>query len=158
MRQVQKRWLLAMAALIPIAAARPAPPRRVASTALPRPYDRLPPSLYDADTGEPDGRMPDVGACFPTRVVNVTTHLPVGRRASRGTEVHYLDGHVQVSSYDRVDAAEHARRGDPVLLCAVSIPTDCPPGDFRGVMYRASDLRTRLSWVMRNALHGCGGA
>lgn len=159
MKPVPKRWMLAMAALAPTSVARSAPPpQHVASTRPPSPYDRLPPTSYDTDAGEPDGRMPEVGACFSTRVVRVTTHLPVGRRASRGTEVHYRDGHVQVSSYDRIDAAERSRRGDPISLCVVSVPAKCPAGDFRGVMYRATDLRTRLSWVMRNALNGCGGA
>lgn len=139
---VPRRRLLAMAALVPIAAVSPVqPPRRVASTGLPSIYDRLPPSSYNSDIGEPDGRR---GRLLPDKVVQVPTHLPVGRRSSRGTEVHYRDGHVQVLSYDLIDAAEHATRGDPMLLCVVSIPPDCPAGDFPGVMYRTIDLRCKL--------------
>ena len=106
------------------------------------------------ESGEPAGRMPDPGSCIMTRVYQVTTRLI--HITNSGTTIIYQDGHAQVS-YDHVRNAERARRGDPVRLCVVSVPKDCPPHDFRGVMYRATDLRRHLKWSMRNAEHGCGG-
>lgn len=106
-------------------------------------------------SGEPAGHMPSLGSCMSTTVAQVTTRLE-GVRDS-GTAVIYADGHAQVS-YDRVPNATHARRGDPVRLCAIEVPADCPPKDFRGVVYQATDLRRHLTWTMRNAEHGCWGA
>ena len=121
------------------------------SPALPR-HDP-PPFTYES--GEPDERMPRVGQCFATRVLEVDSRIT--GVADSGTTILYGDGHAQVS-YDRVVAAERSRRGDPVRLCAVSLPEDCPRNDFRGVMYQAFNLRTHRTWRMLNAEHHCGGA
>ena len=139
--------LLVLISALAVGAAGPAAtPRRLAG--------RTPPAGYDEESGEPAGRMPSVGTCFSTRVQAVTTRL-VGVTGS-GTTILYDDGHAQVS-YDRIGPVERSRRGDPVQLCAVSVPQGCPAGDFRGVVYRATDLRSRRTWLMPNAEHGCGG-
>ncbi len=139
--------LLILAAALAVGATGPAAsPRRLTG--------RTPPAGWDEDSGEPDGRMPKLGACFLTRVKAVTTRL-VDVPGS-GTSILYDDGHAQVS-YDRVAPAERSRRGDPVRLCAVSVPQGCPAKDFRGVVYRATDLAARRTWLMPNAEHQCGG-
>jgi hypothetical protein len=97
----------------------------------------------------------ELGSCVSTTIAQVTTRLE-GIRDS-GTAVIYADGHAQVS-YDRVPSATRARRGDTVRLCAIEVPFNCPPKDFRGVVYQATDLRRHLTWTMRNAEHGCWGA
>jgi hypothetical protein len=51
-----------------------------------------------------------------------------------------------------------ARVGDKVQLCLTSLPQDCPPGDVRGKVYKATDLRTGKSWELPDAEHMCGGA
>ncbi|HJW39842.1 MAG TPA: hypothetical protein VJ476_01290, partial [Rhizomicrobium sp.] len=48
--------------------------------------------------------------------------------------------------------------GDPVLMCLVFIPSDCPKGDDRGKVYTTTDLRTLQSWTLPDAEHSCGGA
>jgi hypothetical protein len=50
------------------------------------------------------------------------------------------------------------RSGDKVKLCLVSLPEDCPPGDDRGKIYRATNLRTGESWEAPDSQHSCGGA
>ena len=107
------------------------------------------------EAGEPGRRMPRAGSCHQTIVKEVTSRL-IGVRGS-GTTIIYTDGHAQVS-YDRIREAERSRPGDAVRLCVVSIPRNCPIGDLRGVMYRATNLRTLRSWSALNAEHSCGGA
>ncbi len=53
---------------------------------------------------------------------------------------------------------EALRAGDPVEMCLVSIPRDCPVGDDRGREYRTTNLRTRKSWRLPDSEHSCGGA
>lgn len=127
------------------------------TTATERPVrskSHTPPSSDD-ESGEPDGRMPTEGSCHLTKIREVTSRL-IGIPQS-GTSILYTDGHAQVS-YDRITAAEHSQQGDRVRLCVVSVPSRCPVGDFRGVIYRATNLYTRRSWLMPNAEHYCGGA
>jgi hypothetical protein len=54
--------------------------------------------------------------------------------------------------YEELDPAHRARKGDPVLMCLISIAHPCSPGDGRGRWYAATDLRTVKSE------HSCGGA
>ena len=50
------------------------------------------------------------------------------------------------------------RVGDPVTLCLVSIPRNCPPGDDRGKVYSAANWRTQERWSLPDSQHSCGGA
>ena len=59
--------------------------------------------------------------------------------------ISYANGGGQVS-YDTIPEIHRSRVGDPVRLCLVSIPEDCPPGDDRGKVYSATNLRTGESW------------
>jgi len=51
-----------------------------------------------------------------------------------------------------------ARTGDRVKLCLVAISDECPPGDDRGKVYKAINLRTHKSWTALDSEHSCGGA
>ncbi len=61
-------------------------------------------------------------------------------------------------SYDKVQEIIRSRVGDPVLMCLVEIPQDCPPGDDRGKIYTTTNLRTQESWTLPDSQHSCGGA
>ena len=59
---------------------------------------------------------------------------------------------------DRFLASANFSVGNPVQLCLVSLPTDCPPGDERGKEYSLLDRRTGFSGVYVDSWHLCGGA
>ena len=51
--------------------------------------------------------------------------------------------------------------GDMRTLTGVNLTKlsdGCPPGDDRGKVYRATDLRTHASWEASDSEHMCGGA
>ncbi len=60
-------------------------------------------------------------------------------------------------SYDTIPEIHRSQVGDAVKLCLVSLPEDCPPGDDRGKVYSATNLRTGESWEARDSQHSCGG-
>lgn len=95
------------------------------------------------------------GQCSVTAVKRVEFRLE-GMPHS-GSAISYVNGGYQVS-YDTVPAIRASRPGDPVRLCLVSIPKNCPAGDTRGRVYRATDLRNGQTWSAPDAEHGCGGA
>lgn len=96
-----------------------------------------------------------VGACLRTTVTLVAPRLE-GVEGS-GSSIAYADGHRQVS-YDMLPGVEGSRPGDPVRLCLQSLPKHCPPGDDRGAIYTARNLRTGASWRAGDSQHQCGGA
>jgi len=102
-------------------------------------------------------------AALPTRVgqCNVTTVTQIESRLDgmpgSGSAISYVNGGYQVS-YDAIPGIQSARAGDQVKLCLVSIPHNCPAGDVRGRVYRATNLRSGSSWTAPDAEHGCGGA
>jgi hypothetical protein len=102
-----------------------------------------------------------VGDCSATTVKKVETRLMNGESGQMspdsGSAIEFANGGYQVS-YEQVEAVDRSRAGDPVRLCLISIPKDCPPGDDRGRMYRATNLRTHGSWTLPDAEHMCGGA
>ena len=69
-----------------------------------------------------------------------------------GSAVSFMNGAYQVS-YDEIEAIEHSRKGDPVLMCLVSVPQRCPPGDTRGRMYTTTNLRLGSSWTLSDSEH-----
>ena len=109
------------------------------------------------------GPLPAGAAPLPTRVgtCSVTTVKQVEPRLEgmpgSGSAIAYQNGGYQVS-YDTIPAIEASRPGDPVRLCLVSVPRNCPPGDMRGRVYRATNLRTKGTWTAADAEHSCGGA
>jgi hypothetical protein len=96
-----------------------------------------------------------VGACSVTRVKQVEFRLE-GMPGS-GSAICYVNGGYQVSC-DRIAAMAASRRRGPVRLCLVSIPKKCPPGNRRGRIYRATNLRSGGAWTAPDAEHSCGGA
>lgn len=74
-----------------------------------------------------------------------------------GSAVSYTNGGFQVG-YEELPQIGRARVGDPVFMCLIAIPKQCPPGDARGRIYTVTDLRTLESWTMTDSSHACGGA
>lgn len=101
--------------------------------------------------------MPHTGDCFSTAVKEVGTRLEDDPDQTSGASISYEDGHYQVD-YDSSPKTLGFNNGDPVQLCVVSLPTNCPPGDHRGIEYKAVDLATQRSWAAADSEHGCGGA
>jgi len=106
---------------------------------------------------------PAAAAALPTKIgaCSETTIRTIGYRLQgepdSGSLVQYINAGVQVS-YDVIPAIHRSRIGDKVRLCLVSIPEDCPPGDDRGKVYNATNLRTGESWEAPDSQHMCGGA
>jgi uncharacterized protein len=104
-----------------------------------------------------------VAQCALTKIAAITTRFgdeltpPASDMNSSGSAVGYANGGRQVS-YEYVAPLAESRIGDEVLFCLVSIPKDCPPGDERGRVYSATNLRTKGSWLLPDAQHMCGGA
>ncbi len=101
------------------------------------------------------GLPKQVGQCVNTTIKSIGTRLE-GTPGS-GSAVDFQNGGYQVS-YDTVPEVEQSKRGDPVRMCLVSIPKNCPRGDDRGRVYRTTNLRTNQSWSLPDAEHMCGGA
>jgi hypothetical protein len=96
-----------------------------------------------------------VGQCTETTVKSVEYRLEGA--PDSGSAISYANGGYQVS-YEAVPAIRHSRRGDKIRLCLTELPTDCPKGDERGKIYRATNLRTGETWELPDSEHGCGGA
>jgi hypothetical protein len=65
-----------------------------------------------------------VGECAETRVKTIENRIE--NTPGSGSAVTFENGGSQVS-YEQVPAVDRSRPGDPVRMCLVSIPTDCPP-------------------------------
>jgi hypothetical protein len=98
-----------------------------------------------------------VGACSETTITLIGGRLEGDDTFLSGTAVLYDNGGRQIS-YDREEGVIASRIGDPVRLCLAEIPQGCPPGDARGRVYVATNLRTGASWEMPDSAHMCGGA
>ena len=94
------------------------------------------------------------GDCADTAIKSIGTHLE--GVPDSGSAVSFEDGGYQVG-YDRVPAIEQSKNGDPVRMCLVSLPRNCPKGDDRGRTYRTTNLRTRQSSSLADSTHMCGG-
>jgi uncharacterized protein YecT (DUF1311 family) len=106
------------------------------------------------------GRLPSrvptaIGACALTTVSRVGYRLD-GDPGS-GSAIEEANRLIQIS-YDQIPQIDASRRGDPVLICLVSLPQDCPPGDDRGKVYAGANLRTLGAWTAPDSEHSCGGA
>jgi uncharacterized protein YecT (DUF1311 family) len=106
--------------------------------------------------GQPPASLPtSVGACSGTRVSRVGSRLD-GDPGS-GSAIEEANGATQIS-YDDIPAIDASRVGDPALVCLVSLPRNCPPGDDRGKTYAVANLRTLGAWSEADSEHMCGGA
>lgn len=113
----------------------------------------------DLDSPDTDNFLV-VPQCATTAISQIGTRLIDGSGRNipdSGSAISYANGGVQVS-YDTVPGIAHSRVGDKVYLCFVSIPRSCPPGDDRGKMYTAKNLRTGETWTLPDSQHSCGGA
>jgi hypothetical protein len=99
----------------------------------------------------------EIGACAITSIVQIGGRLEGDENFDTGTSITYANDGAQVG-YNRVEAVVKSRIGDPVRICLIDIPKDCPPGDDRGRGYRTTNLRTGKSWEMGDSQHMCGGA
>ena len=102
-----------------------------------------------------------IGQCTRTVIRRIGQRLEDGSTGrpipGSGSAVNFANGGYQVS-YDEIPQINRSRRGDPVRMCLVSLPKDCPPGDDRGRVYKTTNLRTRGSWTLPDSEHMCGGA
>ena len=119
-------------------------------------------SLLTTSLSASTGRLPTkVGECRETRISQITTRLMDGttRRPipDSGSAVSFSNGGYQVS-YEEEEAISRSRVGDRVLMCLVTVPEDCPPGDNRGRRYTTTNLRNGGSWTLPDSPHSCGGA
>ena len=96
-----------------------------------------------------------VGACAKTTVAETGPRLEGA--PDSGSSIRYANGLSQVD-YSVVPGITNSKPGDEVSVCLVSIPTDCPPGDTRGRIYDATNLRTHETWRAPDSQHSCGGA
>lgn len=111
---------------------------------------------FAGGVARPTSRLPvSPGACSLTAISRIGTRLE-GTPGS-GSAVEMANGADQVS-YDTIAAIDRSRPGDPVLVCLVSLPQNCPAGDDRGKIYAAANLRTLGAWSEADSEHSCGGA
>ena len=103
-----------------------------------------------------DGAVPNrVGRCVSTEIATLGSRLEGA--PDNGSAISYANGIVGVS-YETVEAVRRSRVRDPITLCLVSVPSDCPKGDDRGKVYSAVNKRTGQGWSLPDAEHMCGGA
>jgi hypothetical protein len=115
-------------------------------------------------SGDPAAAAPlptRIGQCSRTAISRIEQRLE-GASTGRpipgsGSAVRFANGGYQVS-YDEIPQIMRSRPGDPVRICLVSLPKNCPPGDRRGRVYKTINLRTRGSWTLPDSEHSCGGA
>ena len=105
----------------------------------------------------PKGRFPKVGTCYTARIKWIGARLGDDPKGDSGSAVLFDNGLYQVD-YSPIREIVRSRVGDPVTLCVVELPKDCPPGDFRGITYRTHNWRTHKSWTLADSEHMCGGA
>ena len=101
-----------------------------------------------------------IGDCAMTHIAKLATRFgePLeGADPDAGTSIGFTNDGWQVS-YDTVYGLYDAKVGDPVVMCLVTIPRDCPAGDDRGRVYYGLDARTGAAWTLPDSQHSCGGA
>lgn len=104
-----------------------------------------------------DGMPIAIGACSDSTIEFIGGRVGDDDTFESGVAVGYRNGGGQVS-YDRVPEILQSKVGDPVRICLVSIPSNCPPGDDRGRVYNTTNLRTGGIWETSDSAHNCGGA
>jgi uncharacterized protein len=110
-----------------------------------------------------DGLPTQLGQCTMSKITRIGTRFgqplkpPSGPMDSSGSAVLFANGGIQIS-YDFVAPLAESKVGDEVLICLLSLPQNCPPGDDRGKVYVTTDTRTGGTWSMPDSQHMCGGA
>ena len=91
-----------------------------------------------------NGHVPKkAGQCVRTEISELGSRLEGS--PDSGSAIAYTNGVTGVS-YDIITAIRRSRVGDPITLCLVSVPRNCPPGDDRGKVYSAVNGRTQERW------------
>lgn len=108
-------------------------------------------------TGLYTAQPKNVGDCQASTITSITGRFGEPNDFSSGMSITYDDVIYNVS-YESEAPVTRSRVGDPVRVCLASIPTNCPEGDYRGKMYKVTNLRTNESWELPDSEHGCGGA
>ncbi|MET2826796.1 lysozyme inhibitor LprI family protein [Mesorhizobium shangrilense] len=112
--------------------------------------------------GAADQPLPSsIGQCAPTHIKTLTTRLgddPLETASPEaGSAATFTNGGTAVS-YDREPGLASSKVGDPVIMCLISIPRDCPKDDERGRIYYSVDLAAKGTWALPDSEHLCGGA
>ncbi|TPK16710.1 hypothetical protein FJ872_18090 [Mesorhizobium sp. B2-5-9] len=112
--------------------------------------------------GNKDQPLPSaIGQCASTHIETLTTRLgddPLETATPEaGSAATFTNGGGAVS-YDREAGLAAAKVGEPVVMCLISIPRDCPKDDDRGRVYYSVDLVAKGSWALPDSQHMCGGA
>ena len=127
-------------------------PRYFVGSPSAAPHLTQPPDVPATDTSQIPMR---VGMCVQTEIASLGSRLDGA--PDSGFAISYANN-INGVSYEVVEAVRSSRVGDPVTLCLVSVPQDCPKGDDRGKVYSATNLRTKQGWSLPDAQHTCGGA
>ncbi|RAZ88785.1 hypothetical protein DPM33_21785 [Mesorhizobium hawassense] len=102
-----------------------------------------------------------IGKCGFTHIKALTTRLgddPLETASPEaGSAATFTNGGTAVS-YDREPGLASSKVGDPVVMCLIVIPRDCPKDDLRGKVYYAIDLAAKGTWALPDSEHLCGGA
>jgi hypothetical protein len=116
--------------------------------------------LFAARSQPPSKGLPlRVGECTVTKIASVGASAEHDPESQYGyADIAYENQGRQVSGYTYNEAVAKSRVGDEVLLCLVSIPKNCPPGDDRGKVYSGTNFRTGAYWLLPDSKHTCGGA
>lgn len=110
-----------------------------------------------------EARLTKVGACARTSIAIISDHYrnkltrPKVNGEDNGVLVELINK-ITITSYSFNEEIFISKVGDPVLVCVVLIPTECPAGDTRGTFYTMTNLRTIKSWTLPNDTRECGGA
>jgi uncharacterized protein len=102
-----------------------------------------------------------VGQCGFTHIEALTTRLgddPLETASPEAGSAARLTNGGTAVSYDREPGLASSKVGDPVVMCLIAIPRDCPTDDLRGRVYYAVDLAAKGTWALPDSQHLCGGA
>ena len=102
-----------------------------------------------------------IGKCGFTHIRTLTTRLgddPLETAPPEGGSAATFTNGGAAVSYDREPGLASSKVGDPVIMCLIVIPRDCPKSDLRGKVYYSVDLVGKGIWALPDAEHLCGGA
>ena len=102
-----------------------------------------------------------IGQCASTHIKTLTTRLgddPLETASPDGGSAATFTNDGTAVSYDRDPGLAASKVGEPVEMCLISIPRDCPKNDERGRIYYGIDLAIKGSWALPDSEHLCGGA
>ena len=112
--------------------------------------------------GHADQPLPSsIGQCAFSHIATLTTRLgddPLQTASPDAGSAATFTNDGTAVSYEREPGLASSRVGDPVVMCLMSIPRDCPESDERGRVYYGVDLTLKGTWALPDSQHMCGGA